>query len=691
MVDKAIRDNRVNRIRYEAQPQAPARNSKADDQESVQSGETALPDPFDNFRTQTLDPANLSKITLESGTYIQVPSRFASCGTLVSVYSQQNKSDVAGLAHPGNSVDTRFGNGARISGFGTLQQHTDRENARRRVRGHNRMRPGRQAFLEGHENRENQEPRTNLQQGQHYQGNAARNLHESNAFHREQDMGCNGQTIYGQSEPPTRSSSAQPSLGHTADHQGVSTHAHRNHGYPAHVNVNLHLGQQLANKLYAEQLRALQNRHAELTSAKSTTPGESDAKIRAVVGAQAALAGQILPRPQSVPETQYMGQSHRSVQNLDGPQAFLHQDALRIGGHEAVRGILGQNIGRKLPGGQNTLGGQDFAVSHEVLDGSVGGTVGVRHYGLHGPVIQHPPDGTLAFDASYGGSFDVEGLPTPQHSSTLQSGASPQDVTDLQNKLAAQHLGDHNLAVNQGMLGVPDTMGNGHTQDEKKKTRRGGRSHGHVRKADTEYGRFMDELNEESRRQGDTILAGDRLSGHAQAQVRFNIQPPSPMARSQAENEADDDDVERQEVKPEEQAAWSTLMTNPSRPQAPAYHLNPPVFDPATASYVTPIRPGQHLSSATRPPTQSPNVAVLQEGRQSEPPRERPALLSPIAFPGRDIPIDINVIRRCLGGAPGPTISQGNRIFGELPGSISRDPSPGSFQRSTSGRRLYEK
>jgi hypothetical protein len=282
-------------------------------------------------------------------------------------------------------------------------------------------------------------------------------------------------------------------------------------------------------------------------------------------------------------------------------------------------------------------------------------------------------------------------LPKAQHSSTLQSGASPQDVTDLQNKLAAQHLGDHNLAVNQGMLGVPDTMGNGHTQDEKKKTRRGGRSHGHVRKADTEYGRFMDELNEESRRQGDTILAGDRLSGHAQAQVRFNIQPPSPMARSLAENEADDDDVERQEVKPEEQAAWSTLMTNPSRPQAPAYHLNPPVFDPATTSYVTPIRPGQHLSSATRPPTQSPNVAVLQEGRQSEPPRERPTLLSPIAFPGRDIPIDINVIRRRLGGAPGPTISQDNRIFGELPGSISRDPSPGSLQRSTSGRRLYEK
>jgi hypothetical protein len=305
--------------------------------------------------------------------------------------------------------------------------------------------------------------------------------------------------------------------------------------------------------------------------------------------------------------------------------------------------------------------------------------------------MQHPPGGTLAFGASYSGSFVAENLLVSQHSSTVQGGASLHDVISLQNRLTAQHLDDHNLALNLGMLGVPDGMGNGYAPDEKKKIRRGGRSRGHVRKADTEYGRFMDELNEESRRQGDTILAGDRLSGHAQAQVRFNIQPPSPMARSQAENEGDNDKVERHEVKPEEQAAWSTLMTNPSRLQTPAYNLNPPVFDTATASYVTPIQPGQHLSSATRPPTQSPNIAILQEGRQSEPPRERPALLSPITFPGREIPVDLDVIRRRLGSALISNGVQDNRIFGELPGSISRDPSPNSLQRNTSGRRLYEK
>ena len=62
-----------------------------------------------------------------------------------------------------------------------------------------------------------------------------------------------------------------------------------------------------------------------------------------------------------------------------------------------------------------------------------------------------------------------------------------------------------------------------------------------------------------------------------------------PIIATAPKNEADDEEVEHQEVKPEEQAAWSNLMTNPFRLQGPAYHLNPPVFDPVTASYVTPV------------------------------------------------------------------------------------------------------
>jgi len=70
-----------------------------------------------------------------------------------------------------------------------------------------------------------------------------------------------------------------------------------------------------------------------------------------------------------------------------------------------------------------------------------------------------------------------------------------------------------------------------------------------------------------------------------------------PIIATAPKDEADDEGVEHQEVKPEEQAAWSNLMTNLSQLQGPAYHLNPPVFDPATASYVTPV----HLLKSPAP------------------------------------------------------------------------------------------
>ena len=66
-------------------------------------------DPFDNFRSQRLDPSLVSSYSLESGTYKQVPSRYATVGNLISVYSYANKSDVPGEKHPGQSADTRFG------------------------------------------------------------------------------------------------------------------------------------------------------------------------------------------------------------------------------------------------------------------------------------------------------------------------------------------------------------------------------------------------------------------------------------------------------------------------------------------------------------------------------------------------------------------------------------------------------
>lgn len=246
---------------------------------------------------------------------------------------------------------------------------------------------------------------------------------------------------------------------------------------------------------------------------------------------------------------------------------------------------------------------------------------------------------------------------------------------------------DHNMLTPQGMLG------GGASAEFRKRNRRGQRSNrgAFSQRADSEYARFMDEMNADSRSRGDEFLAGDMLSGHASAQITLNIQPPSPLPKTSANDDDEfDDDEDGETVKPEEQEAWSDLMTSPDR-KVPAHHHNPAIFDAATASFIVPSRRSPHLLAATRPPTQSPPLPALQGGRNSVPPRSRPALLSPIEMlqGARDSnanSLDIAALRQRL-------TAESNLIFGERPGSIStRDPSPaGTLRRSVSGRRLYER
>jgi len=104
LVDKCIMDIKAVRDRY----QAPARAQTLNGQNYADS-EDSENDPFDDFRSTR--PANLvvSTVTLESGTYVQVPSRFSKIDAMVSVHSVKNKSDTPGEKHPGVSADTRFG------------------------------------------------------------------------------------------------------------------------------------------------------------------------------------------------------------------------------------------------------------------------------------------------------------------------------------------------------------------------------------------------------------------------------------------------------------------------------------------------------------------------------------------------------------------------------------------------------
>lgn len=91
MVDKAIRDCQSVTNRHPA--------TSADDDNHA----------YDDFRLRPLNPRDIVTVQLPSGVHYRVPSKLASVGYTISVYAQNNKSDVPGEAHPGHSVDTRFG------------------------------------------------------------------------------------------------------------------------------------------------------------------------------------------------------------------------------------------------------------------------------------------------------------------------------------------------------------------------------------------------------------------------------------------------------------------------------------------------------------------------------------------------------------------------------------------------------
>lgn len=77
--------------------------------QSITGDEDVKEDPFDSFRDYEQVGTMANIVTLESGIYKQVPSRYATLGNSISIFAQTNKGDVAGEAHPGYSQDTRFG------------------------------------------------------------------------------------------------------------------------------------------------------------------------------------------------------------------------------------------------------------------------------------------------------------------------------------------------------------------------------------------------------------------------------------------------------------------------------------------------------------------------------------------------------------------------------------------------------
>jgi len=279
-------------------------------------------------------------------------------------------------------------------------------------------------------------------------------------------------------------------------------------------------------------------------------------------------------------------------------------------------------------------------------------------------------------------------------------------------------------AVNNGIQNAPsrpisrqqNSRDENGVEAKKKYRRRGGR--GRLgQKADSEYAKYLDEMNQLSRENGDEVLHGDVVSGHAASQVRFAVQPPSPSPMRATMQDEYSDEEEFEEIASREQADWAKLMTGPATLAASSYQRTPGVFDPVNGTFVnsTSLSQAHAQAASARPPTSSSSSDLAsQAGRQSAPTLRPPMARSAFSFEPRTnngSNLDVAAIRRgfisqlgSVGGlsrpssAHSPSADDGqrgafldNRIFGELPGSISREPSPsGLGGRLPLGRRLFE-
>jgi hypothetical protein len=115
MVDKAVRD---------CQSVSQRHTTNGDDENRV----------YDGFRTTPLDFSKLVKIQLPTATHYQIPTKLASVSTTIPVYAQRRKNELPGLAHPGSSVDTRFGVVGKPQGE-AFQEQIRRETDRERTAG----------------------------------------------------------------------------------------------------------------------------------------------------------------------------------------------------------------------------------------------------------------------------------------------------------------------------------------------------------------------------------------------------------------------------------------------------------------------------------------------------------------------------------------------------------------------------
>jgi hypothetical protein len=568
-----IRDNKAVRARYEG-----SIKPRLDDEASPHSGKTAIEeDPFNDFRTRALDQEHLPRVILDSGTYIQTPSRFASIGNLVSVYSTPNKSDTPGESHRGLSTDTRFGMCGKPS-FGTLQRHIERQDNIHRLNMQRQMQNGSCRGRRGRRGRRSGHVDVDVQ-------------------HRQQGSDLNGRqhnhTLRGpphhqaQANVNNHSQSAMNDPAPILQHQRFRSQEFSITGTPfTSYSVPINHGQNFRPQVYEDEGPLLHDPYAHSYG-------------------QQVFYGQNF-------DANSFSQQDQSMQgsfNQYGPAKFLVDD------FDTARMAQAYSVHRAFAEGFS---------AHDFQDFSAGATAQDSH-------ARRGSHGDHSWVTSQGGNTQGSSSGDRSRPSFLHHETAQETAFQATNARVAQAGQSGNL------------------QD-----RRRARNEQREDQAGIEYGHYLDELNNKSRTKGATEFVGDTINGRPALQLQ-------PMPANSLLHRLGFGSPLLDPTQDEENADWQKVRDRIER--GPINGTRSIVFEALRAAR---LRVSQGESASTRPPSPS----LYESGRLSEPPRNRPVLLSPIHFE--------------------PAKRVGNTIFGERAGNVSREPSPVGRATRMQGRRLFE-
>jgi hypothetical protein len=632
---------------------ASATQSESDD------GDTLIADVFDGFRSKRIDSSQVKTVTLQSGTYLQVPSRYAMISNIISVHSTMNKSDIPGGAHQGVSPDKRFGLLGYMVPFGSLSQFIKRKSEERNQEN---------KYSENEREQHLERARPTQSPGQMQTGGR----HDRQA--QVQAVVPHPKSLGEENSQPTRSEKPRNQSGQICDRERRTRHRD-----------NKYAEQSGQSQVYvSRQSKDTQNHHAQVQFVQN-------AGLRAQY---------VASNGQNFPAQFYHGQGCTidPITGLSYPYQILNFDS-----QQYQLGYDNNNQNYSVQGYSQITSAQNNSVQNTETTSFSYRPRGLSKENIFYFAQQRVNEQVAAEwkareeEAEYRAREHAEAQYEIRKQAEAEYRAREQEEAEYE---AHKQAEAEYRAFEQGKVecklrqqaGAKDKACTAHDQPLRRVVQQ---------QTNRQYARFLDEMNNESRVVGSTMLMGDAVSG----QPAIKIDPASPnelahpsvlktmfrrhVRKPTTEVEEDWDNVT---TPPRMNLHGLSTVGNVHRVLQGSSMLSPVQFGDTLASQQNrnssaPLHPCQSMLSPTDSSHSKENminhrVWSLPMGHSHQPcPKENSDPLSAAGVNGGTR----SVVQRS-------SSSFGNTIFGLAPGTISRNPSPpNGLRQALRGRRLFDR